>query len=60
MEPMIGVLIFVLVVLLLVWAAIYVIDKTMPSDTHMLLKAVVGVIGLFAVLYKLLPMAGIR
>lgn len=53
MEPLIGVLGFVLVVVLLVWAGIYIIDKSMPVESHFPL-------GLAAVLYKLLPMVGVR
>lgn len=60
MEPLIGVLGFVLVVVLLVWAGIYIIDKSMPVESHFPLKLVVGALGLAAVLYKLLPMAGVR
>ncbi len=59
MQPLIATLIFVVVVVLLVWAAIYIVDKTLPADVHLPVKLVVGVIGLIAILYRLLPLAGI-
>jgi hypothetical protein len=59
MEPLIGVLIFLLIVVLLVWAAIYVIDRAFPSNIRWPAKLVVGVIALIAILYRLAPMAGI-
>jgi len=59
MQPLIATLVFVLIVCLLVWAAIYIVDKTLPADVHLPVKVVVGVIGLIAILYRLLPMAGV-
>jgi len=59
MHPLIGVLIYVVIVLVLVWAAIWVIGETLPPRFHMIAKVVVGVIGLIAILVKLLPMAGV-
>ncbi len=59
MAPLIGVLVFVLVVFLLVWLGCLIIDKALPGEVQMPAKVVLGVVGLIAVLYKLLPMAGI-
>jgi hypothetical protein len=58
-RALIGVLIFVIIVVVLVWAAFYIIERAFPADVQMPAKIVVGLIGLVAILYKLLPMAGI-
>lgn len=58
-HAIIGVLVFVLIVVVLVWAALYVIERTLPADVQLVAKVVVGIIALIAVLYRLLPMAGL-
>jgi hypothetical protein len=60
MNELISALIFIVIVVLLVWAAIYIIDRTLPPDVHLPVKLVVGVIGLIAILYRLLPMVGVH
>jgi uncharacterized membrane-anchored protein len=60
MEPLISTLIFVVVVVLLVWAALYISARTLPADVQFPVKIVVGVIGLIAILYRLLPMVGVH
>jgi uncharacterized membrane-anchored protein len=59
MHSLISVLIFVLIVVVLVWAAVYVAQKTLPADVQFPVLVVIGVIGLIAILYRLLPMAGV-
>lgn len=59
MSPLISVLVFVLIVVILVWAALYIAARTLPADVQMPVRLVIGAIGLIAILYKLLPMAGI-
>jgi uncharacterized membrane-anchored protein len=58
-HALIGTLVFVLIVVILVWAAIYIVDRTLPTDVHLPVKIIIGAIGLIAVLYRLLPLAGI-
>ena len=60
MTPLLSTLIFVLIVVVLVWAAMWMINKIgAPYPIGMILRAIVAIIGLIAILYKLLPMAGI-
>jgi hypothetical protein len=58
-HALISTLVFVLVVLVLVWAAIYIVDQTLPPNVHLPAKVVIGILGLIAILYRLLPWAGI-
>lgn len=53
---LIGILIFVLVVVIIVWACILIIDRTLPPDFSMIAKVLVGVIALAILLYRLIPM----
>lgn len=53
-----GTLIFVLLVVILVVAAVFIIDRTLPGDAGMIAKIVVGVLGLIALIYRLAPLAG--
>lgn len=57
-HSLVAVLVFLLVVVLLVYAALYIIARTLPADVQMPAKLVVGVIGLIAIMYRLLPLAG--
>lgn len=59
MNALVSALIFVVIVVLLVWAAIYVAEKTLPAEVQFPVKVVVGVLGLIAIIYRLLPMAGV-
>jgi hypothetical protein len=58
-HALISLLIFVIVVVVLVALACWVIDRTIPGEFNMIAKLIVGVIGLVAILYRLLPLAGI-
>jgi hypothetical protein len=58
-HALISTLIFVVIVVLLVWAALYITARTLPADVQFPVKIVIGVIGLIAVLVKLLPLAGL-
>jgi uncharacterized membrane-anchored protein len=59
MHELISLLIFVVVVIVLVWAALYIIARTLPADVQLPARIVVGLIGLVAILYRLLPLAGV-
>jgi len=60
MTPLLSTLIFLLIVVALVWAAMWIIAQIgAPYPIGTILRAIVGIIGLIAILYKLLPMAGI-
>ena len=59
MDPLISTLIFIVIVVLLVWAALYIVARTLPADVQMPVRVVIGVLGLIAILYRLLPLAGI-
>lgn len=54
-HTLIATLIWVVIIALLVWLAIYVIDRCLPGDIQMPTKLVVGAIALIAILYRLLP-----
>lgn len=54
-----SVLIFVLIVVVLAAAAFWVISKSIPPEMQMVANFVVGVLALFALATKLLPMAGL-
>ena len=58
-HALISTLVFVLIVCLLVWAALYIAARTLPADIQLPVKLVVGAIGLIAILYRLLPLAGL-
>ncbi len=60
MTPLLSTLIFLLIVVALVWAALWMIAQIgAPHPIGMILRLIIVVIGLIAILYKLLPMAGI-
>lgn len=53
------ILVFVLIVVVLTAAALWVIARTLPPDTHWLANIIVGALALLALAAKLLPMAGL-
>ncbi len=60
MTPLLSTLVFLLIVVALVWAALWMIAQLgAPYPLGFILRLIIVVIGLIAILYKLLPMAGI-
>lgn len=60
MDPLVGILIYVLIVIVLVFAALYIAARTLPPDMQWIAKLVIGILGLIAILYKLVPLAGVH
>ena len=48
-------LIWLVVVVAVVWVAIWVIDQTLPEPVRMVAKVVVGLIALLFLVYRFLP-----
>jgi hypothetical protein len=58
-SALISTLVFVLIVVLIAWAALYIIDRSIPGEFRMPAKLIVGAIALIALLMRLLPLAGL-
>jgi hypothetical protein len=58
-STLISTLVFVLIVVLIAWAALYIIERSLPGDVQMPCKLIVGAIALIALLMRLLPLAGL-
>jgi hypothetical protein len=54
-HALIATLVFVVIIVLLVFAALYIIDRCLPADMKMPAKLVVGVLALIAILVRLVP-----